>query len=296
MKKATSINEQIKKLEDRGMILDEGYSKAKEELLDIGYFRLGFYCFPFEKAYPEQKNRTHEYKEGTLLSDVVKLYYLDVDLRNLLSKYIYRIEVHFRTNLTYLISNKLQSSTIWFVDPEIMNKKFIDSFELKIYNNLRKNNKVIRNHHGKYKDDEFAPAWKVLEFMTFGSVLKIFQNVKDEVVKKEIISIYDISSTLIFENYMSTIIEIRNTCAHGGVMFDLKLGKSIKRGPAIKIDNTNRNRLYSAICVIKHILGKISKNREIDLEEQLKIVFEKYNDNKYLRPIIEQQIGYIFND
>ena len=79
-------------------------------------------------------------------------------------------------------------------------------------------------------------------------------------------------------------------------MFDLKLGKSIKRGPAIKIDNTNRNRLYSAICVIKHILGKISKNREIDLEEQLKIVFEKYNDNKYLRPIIEQQIGYIFND
>lgn len=50
MKKATTIEEQIKRLRDRNVtIVDE--EKAKENLLDIGYYRLGFYFFPFEITY-----------------------------------------------------------------------------------------------------------------------------------------------------------------------------------------------------------------------------------------------------
>lgn len=42
IKKATTIDEQIAKLLSRGMVIDD-VEKAKENLLDIGYFRLGFY-------------------------------------------------------------------------------------------------------------------------------------------------------------------------------------------------------------------------------------------------------------
>jgi abortive infection bacteriophage resistance protein len=49
-------------------------------LLDIGYYRLGFYWHPFEI------NASHQFQEGTLFSNAVTLYYLDVDLRNLLLK------------------------------------------------------------------------------------------------------------------------------------------------------------------------------------------------------------------
>ena len=45
---ATNVEEQIAKLESRGMTISDR-EKAKECLLDIGYFRLGFYWFPFEK-------------------------------------------------------------------------------------------------------------------------------------------------------------------------------------------------------------------------------------------------------
>lgn len=51
LKLATNIDEQITKLVERGMVIDN-VEKAKENLLDIGYFRLGFYWFPFE-------NHTH---------------------------------------------------------------------------------------------------------------------------------------------------------------------------------------------------------------------------------------------
>ena len=47
-KKATNIDEQIALLRSRGMSIDDE-GKSKEILLDIGYYRLGFYCFPFEK-------------------------------------------------------------------------------------------------------------------------------------------------------------------------------------------------------------------------------------------------------
>ncbi len=58
-KPATTIDEQLSLLKSRGLtVIDE--DKAREILTDIGYYRLGFYLFPFEKTYPTLRNRTHE--------------------------------------------------------------------------------------------------------------------------------------------------------------------------------------------------------------------------------------------
>lgn len=57
LKFATNIEEQITKLVERGMVIED-IEKAKENLLDIGYFRLGFYWFPFEKSYPRKQKET----------------------------------------------------------------------------------------------------------------------------------------------------------------------------------------------------------------------------------------------
>ena len=88
---ANDVENQILKLQERGMILDLEPEKVKEILLDIGYYRLGFYWNPFEI------NTSHQFQEGTLFSNAVTLYYLDVYLRNLLLKYLNRIEINFRT-------------------------------------------------------------------------------------------------------------------------------------------------------------------------------------------------------
>ena len=45
---ATTITDQIQKLKDRGMDFQCDEEKVKEHLLDIGYYRLGFYWKPFE--------------------------------------------------------------------------------------------------------------------------------------------------------------------------------------------------------------------------------------------------------
>jgi len=219
--KATTFNEQIERLEERGMELDYDKVKIKEFLLDIGYYRLGFYWNPFEV------NGDHEFKEGTKFSNAVLLYYLDVDLRNILLKYMNRIEINFRTKVVYYASNANKNSPTWFIDPKVISADFINAVENHYNDEFKKNNKVIKLHHQKYINDKFAPAWKTLEFFTFGTILKIFKSLLDNDIKKRIANEYGIINVDKFINLMETIVYIRNTCAHGGVLFDLKLPKGI---------------------------------------------------------------------
>ena len=104
---ATNYKEQIEKLKGRGMCFDNWEEdKIKDVLLDIGYYRLGFYCCPLFV------DEEHNLASGTKFSDIVALYYLDVDLRNILMRYISRIEINFRTKLIYYVSNKVNIKKI----------------------------------------------------------------------------------------------------------------------------------------------------------------------------------------
>lgn len=69
-KPATTIDEQIDLLKERGLTIQDEH-KAREILLDIGYYRLGFYLFPFEKSFPNLSNRTHDYFPGATFEDAV---------------------------------------------------------------------------------------------------------------------------------------------------------------------------------------------------------------------------------
>lgn len=57
------------------------------------------------KHYPDKKIRSHRFKEGAEFADAVALYYFDSNLRTILAEYLYRIEINFRTNLIYNVSN-----------------------------------------------------------------------------------------------------------------------------------------------------------------------------------------------
>jgi abortive infection bacteriophage resistance protein len=291
LKKVTTIDEQISILRDRGMIISDE-EKAKETLLDIGYFRLGFYCFPFENDYPKKDSRTHAYVTGTKFEDVVMLYYFDCDLRNVLMRYINRIEINFRTYLTYFVSNKYNESPTWFVDPSVMNNQYVNGFDKHVYDDKFKANPIIKRHHIHHINDKYAPAWKTIEFMTFGCILKLFENLKSEIVKSEIAKHYGIRSVNTLYNYMETIKVIRNTCAHGGVLFDISFPRSIKNGPC-ELTVSEKNNLQGALLIIKYILKQISENRANEMEKQTKELLNKQTEN--VKNVIERCFGYKFS-
>jgi abortive infection bacteriophage resistance protein len=274
MKTATTIEEQIKLLRDRGMDI-QNEAQAKDTLLDIGYYRLGFYWFPFEKGFPRKVNRTHTFIEGTTFNNIIALYYFDCDLRNVLSPYLYGIEVNVRTFLTYTVSNFYRSNPTWFADNRIVTNAFINHLS-ECYTTIRRN-EAIKHHHRKYPNDIYAPAWKTLEFMTFGDIMYLFSNLKNKQLQQEIALHYNIKSITVFESYFNTIRLIRNLCAHGHNVYDVALQKSIKSGPLEKIEGARHHNLTGALLVISYILNAISPDRAIEFKDSIKTLFTNPN-------------------
>lgn len=283
---ATNTTQQIQILSNRGMNLDYSEEKTKEILLDIGYYRLGFYWHPFEK------DKEHNFEENTKFSNVVNLYYLDVDLRSILIKYLNRIELNFRTKLIYYVSNKYKDLPAWFISPKVMESKYIAKFNDYYDSDFINNNKQIKNHHLKY--GSYAPAWKTLEFFTFGSILKTFKCLKEDDIKQRICDIYGVRNIQKFINLFETIIYVRNCCAHSGVLFDINLPKSISAFSEIKFNGHQRHNLDSCLKVISYFLNKISHNRDEEMKAEIKRLFEKHANNEFIKNIIEEKIGFMF--
>ena len=292
-KKATYLHEQIALLRSRGMVITDE-QKAEEILLDVGYYRLGFYAYPFE-INPQQQPRDHTYKPDTDFNQIVDLYYFDHDLRHILMRYISRIEVNIRTFITYTVSNYYRNDPTWFVNSKVVKADFRNNFEQKIYSTLRQN-PCIANHHHRYHNDRFAPAWKTLEFMTLGSIITLYENLLDQNLKLQIAKHYGLNTIPLFENYLQTLKVIRNACAHGNHIFDLQLIKAVKKGPLQHFEAEHRHDIYAVLLVLLYFLHHISENREqelrIALENHLKQPKNKENViilNDFLQKVLLYQ-------
>lgn len=284
-----SIKDQIQKYVDRGLDIScYEVDKLKEILLDIGYYRLGFYSYYFYDKAQEK------YKEGIKISDVVNIYHMDIELKQILLKYINRIEINFRTKLIYYVSMKYSNNPIWFVDEEVMKTKSVSEFADNIYTEkFIADNLPLKNHHQKYTDSKYAPCWKVFEFLSFGSIITIFDNIKDDEVKQRVSEKYDIRDLSKFVRLLHSVRYIRNICAHSGVLFDCSLRQSIKTIPQIDFNEGDRNSLDASMKVIGFFIKTISENRYKDFEEEISSFFTKKCENPVLKYIITDKIKYL---
>ena len=239
--------------------------KAKEILLDVGYYRLGFYSFPYEIKFPCLEYRDHQLKPGTTFKSVYDLYEFDTRLRRLLLNALDRIEVNIRTKLIYNISLKYIDDPCWFVNRKYVTSKFVNDFEEQVYAVMRKN-PIIQRHHANHPGI-YAPAWKTIEFMTIGNIITLYDSLKEAEAKDLVANAYGCSRG-VFYNYMETIRVLRNKCAHGGCIYRMDFPKGIKRLPA-DISAECRHNIKGGIDVVRYMLGCISQSRKKDLENDI---------------------------
>lgn len=277
--KHKTVHSQIEQLKTLGLIINDE-TKALEILSDIGFYRLGFYMFPFEKSYPAKIGRDHSFKEGVSLDTVIRLYYFDFELRHILLKYISRIEVHLRTTIVNYMSAKHPNKDTWFVDDKIVSPSYCRSFD-DIYGRIRLSPYIKWHHHNH--PCKYAPAWKTLEFMTIGEILELFNAISNVTSRLDICNMLGIRSIKTFSNYLTAVRRVRNRCAHGGVLFDYAANEALTaKGPIDLSVITDRSNLYGTIAIIKYLTGIVSKNRLADLERELLQLLENCKDDKVL--------------
>ena len=282
MKRAYTIEEQIAKLKSNGMLFDNE-DKAKEILLDVGYYRLGFYSFPYEIQFPNLEQRDHRLKQGTTFKSVYELYEFDTKLRRLLLNTLDRIEVNIRTQLIYHISLRYKEDPCWFVNRKYVSSQFVNNFEAQVYAPMRKN-PIIEHHHARHAGI-YAPAWKTIEFMTLGNIIRLYDALKESEAKNLITQEYGCSKG-VFYNYLETIRVLRNRCAHGGCLYHMHFAKGIKDKPA-DISKENRHNIKGGINVVRYILGKISYNRMLELDKDIRSLVNSIQTSEAKRVISE---------
>lgn len=280
--------EQIEHLKELGLIIPDD-TKAFEVLSDIGFYRLGFYLFPFEKKYPVKAGRDHSIREGISLETILRLYYFDFELRLMLLKYISRIEVHLRTTLVNYMSAKHHNKDSWFVDSAIVSPSYARSFD-SIYERIRLSTYIKWHHHNHAC--KYAPAWKTLEFMTIGEIVDLYDAISNVSSRLDISRAHGIRSIKTFDNYLTSVRRVRNRCAHAGILFDYAAAEALTaQGPVNLSAVPDRTNLRGAVEVIKYLTGVVSANRLADLERELQQLIDKCKDDDALYTAIQIASG-----
>lgn len=174
-----SIESQISQLQRRGMLVDE--EEARIWLSAVGYYRLSGYWHPYiEKSAHPQMNDEARFSIGTEFHEVVRLYEFDRKLRELALSAVERIEVSFRSQLSYQLGRHdpeghLSKSN--FCSEE--DHREINALVCKRIDRARSSNDPIAIHHEEKYSGRY-PIWAVTEFFDFSDISKLYAAVVPE--------------------------------------------------------------------------------------------------------------------
>lgn len=272
-----SIKEQVKELEEEGIVFNNDNKKLAEHILCHNYYyRFSRYTKPF--------------KEGVDFETVLKLYEFDCELRSLLMHTISKIEIALRTQIINHYS--MTYSSHWHINPTLFkNQKYHADFlkELqKSINDKNKDDEFIGNYKRRYTDPSIPPNWMCFEIISFGQLSLLYKNLDDSKGPKiEIAKHFGLKTTRLLGKWIHGIHIMRNICAHHGRLWNrpipikMLIQKEVEEGirdPFVKIIPSNPYKIYASLCSIQYFLDIIEPNNTF--RNELKELMNKLPANR----------------
>ncbi|MBB5172427.1 Abi family protein [Texcoconibacillus texcoconensis] len=271
IKNPTTIEEQIKIFKSRHLIIKDEEA-AISFLKRVNYYRLSAYGLTLKRS-----DNTEKFLPGTSFSHLVSLYQFDRKLRELLIGKLEVIEIAFRAQISYHHAHKYGS--LGYKTPSNFSilkyhTTFLENLDRLIHEN--RHELFVHHHQSKY-NGEF-PFWVAIEVISFGSLSKLFRNLKNidkSAIAKEH---YDRIPYKYIESWLHALSYLRNICAHHGRLYGKKL--VIKPRLFNNIDSSIRNSdLFSAVYILIHLLPH---NEKVSFVIDLRVLIEQYSDYIHL--------------
>lgn len=240
----------------------------------ISYFRLAAYWKPMEA-----NKITHSFKPQSTFENAVKLYYFDKELRALVFTGIQTIEVALRTKVIHHMSMKY--GAFWFCDPATAT--FRSQFDINM-SHIRKElarskEDFIKEHYAKYDTPDIPPAWKSLEVITFGTLSKIFYNLNDGKVKKDIAKEFNVPHQKFFESWVKSLSDLRNVVAHHARLWNrnfptMPLFPAKLSAAWVSSKSSCSQKLYPQLCILAYLEKAVHPNS--NFANNLKTLLAQY--------------------
>lgn len=156
----------------------------------------------------------------------------------------------------------MQNGELFFLKNGVLGYLDVNNFENPNYHTdflkdirieIARNSKTpfVKNFKNNYDGGEL-PFYAVVELLSFGTLSKLFKNMKNE-DKKAIAKIYGIKYTYI-QSWIEHLAFVRNICAHYGRLYNINFSKS----PLLFSEYSNLGvsnlRVYATLICLKHLL------------------------------------------
>jgi abortive infection bacteriophage resistance protein len=262
-KDSRTIAEQVALLKSRGMLLND--EQATFYLGHISYFRLKGYWWDMQ---PDPTN--HRFAPNSHFEEVIARYAFDRQLRLILFDAIEFIEIALRTKLIYHLSQAYGG--LWYVDGSLTIDKSkhqacLADLQTEFARSGESFAKTFRQEHPNSNPD----VWLMLEVATFGTLSKIYSNLRPQLREKSLITHeFGLNSINDLSSWLAAISYLRNVIAHHSRIF----GRDVLKRPAIpknprsqwlhyKITPVQEKKPFVVISTMVYLCNSINPDNEI---------------------------------
>ena len=275
-KPALTIDQQIDKLKQRGLVIKDA-NKAAHYLSNISFYRLRAYTYPFQ----DNEDPDHPFIKTVTFEQIMSLYVFDRKLRLLVLDAIEKIEISLRTKMIYEFS--IKHNPYWYCEKAhfIDNSKYksqLDEINVEID---RSREDFIEHYKTKYDPNEYPPSWMALEIVSLGLLSKMYKNISSSCgTKRRIANYYGLRNESILENWIQCFSVIRNICAHHSRLWNRRAMPITMPNKPIhqftKFIPQRNYKLYAYLSCIVYILKII--NPDNTFVAKLKKIMSIYQD------------------
>lgn len=235
------LDKQIEMLKKRGLIFKDE-ANAREIILRENYDTL---IRGYTDVFLSLKKKNHEFDDETYFEELYAIYCFDRELKNLFFSYLHMIEAHIKSYIAYMFINKY--GNINFLKEENFMENSHDKY-LKLMEQISSNIERSYHEHININSKDISPLILV-KYFTFGNITNLEQILK--ISDKEILENYTGVSYQDLEEYLRVLNIVRNICAHGDILFNIKVYAKIDD----KGNKFEKHKLYSIIKILNRLLS-----------------------------------------
>jgi abortive infection bacteriophage resistance protein len=206
---------QLSLLKSRGMAFADE-AKALHLLEKIGYYRLSGYWYPLLAD-----KKIHIFKPDADFETAFSLYKFDRELRTLVSTEIEKIEIAVRAKIAYELS--IAHHPFWIEDVSLFASVGNHQVTLEKIKEeyARSNEEFIIAFRNKYSNP-LPPACIILEVTSFGTLSRLYRNLKPGKAKRDIAKSFALSDS-VFDSWLHSLACVRNMCAHHARLWNSRI-------------------------------------------------------------------------
>lgn len=209
-----SYRDQVALLVDKGLAVPD-QEDAADKLRRYGYYRLSGYWYTFKAPRTSTSSGPGSMMPGYSFEHAVRLYEFDRTFRLMIMDAVERVEIAMRHEIAYQLGSidPFAQHRMSLFTPKFWNERK-PVWDAREVSNLKRSRELFAAHY-KHKHSLPMPIWISVEIWDFGMLSTLFDGL---VFKRQrsISQAFAISNPKVLGNWLRSINQLRNVCAHHG--------------------------------------------------------------------------------